>query len=1088
MTEQIRVISLVILFILSLSCSGYSSPLDAQLRSSTTGLNQLQNKQPACPAVALKKNSGCPNVIGEMIEQDRSDSNFGMFKSIYPICRKNLSRDDKAQTFPSAIDLAQHFEKYQGASLGPVVQSQIRRCLQGSEKDSKEILAKYYYNFSRVETSQVAAVQEMASIDQMLGQDILSGFKCDKASFASIQKNCETIKKSCSKNSGGLQALVDKTIEAKNDIAEIEAHQAALQDQLFRMDRRSRVGAEAAKLREQISAADFAISLISSRVSWSSGSEYQKRIKNGQNEVDAIKAQLLDNRKALELKYGNGEVANMCLSGAMSKSCTAERVRNYIDKTPIPPDSLDFKKGDSKEKALGAYEYMRFEQCVHDGTTDRLAPTSTFNHAFFDAGLAIATLGLGAVYMAPKLLVSARGVMIAKYARLADQGFNATILGKGVAKAALECSSSEKDISLSPAKLGQCSIENVYQGSQALEKYDSCVSAVVWAAVDGTPFAGGVLQKWARARQNMNSAEEAAALVAAKRPQTEILDAAKKINDRTDGGAGRLQFAEKTLGRKLSRDEKDWILAGHNKHSDKAYKTGDGPAHEELSNADLKDKLKGRPKTMTPAETRKLIVSGALGGDGLPGAAADATAVGAAAGKYSDLDPVKKAEFIAHMKKMSPQEAAQHSNLPDRVRAELMKEKPDFDEARRTTASSLRSSFDNFYRASGTDKISYLNRIEQDAALLGIQSRNSNTMMAKSKEIYLNALREKMKIEVKGDPAKAKIWLENYFAVKKSSLAKGVDGEADRWAAQTINEALENAKVNPKDLVLDPGSPFRSMPLDDAVKVGKRDTDAAILEAKAVLQEPASMRPEASGATTVQSGGAQATQAVSVTVNPRVVIKRTSWDTDEILFNRRVDHAAQFHAWSGGETLTNAQSEFLFYKVKTYSSTSGYQFAEDMRKLGFSDEQTTLLRLGKFEVGPNKEFIVKPISPEMKKKVWSNFERDIFINVPEGPLSLVQAQKIATEGFGLQKFDADRVRDAMVTKMNDLIGHQNNLTEKIKASKTQEEVASFSEARKAHAAQCRKILSVFLDTKIFLLDDRMKSYKEAVSSGNCSYK
>ncbi|QDK39513.1 hypothetical protein [Bdellovibrio sp. NC01] len=115
------------------------------------------------------------------------------------------------------------------------------------------------------------------------------------------------------------------------------------------------------------------------------------------------------------------------------------------------------------------------------------------------------------------------------------------------------------------------------------------------------------------AADNAKLAAEATAKMKAGASQEEVLASVGKINDAADGGKARLALAEDTLKRPLSKEEQDWVLQAHNKASDKSYRLKKDGSADELSVADLKDKLKDRPKTLSASESRDLIENGILG-------------------------------------------------------------------------------------------------------------------------------------------------------------------------------------------------------------------------------------------------------------------------------------------------------------------------------------------------------------------------------------------------------------------------------------------------------------------------------------------
>jgi hypothetical protein len=283
--------------------------------------------------------------------------------------------------------------------------------------------------------------------------------------------------------------------------------------------------------------------------------------------------------------------------------------------------------------------------------------------------------------------------------------------------------------------------------------------------------------------------------------------------------------------------------------------------------------------------------------------AAPATQV-APVGRYGDLPQPEKTAFLEKARVMSQSEAYSYSGMPVQVRAELLKDKPNWDRARYNSKSILSQGFDKFHRAETvTEKISFLKRIEEDAGLLGIQSRNSPIMMKKAKDIYIHALKERMRRESIKDPSAAVEWLKKVAAEKKSSSRLGVDGEIDRWSAEVIEEALQANQSNPKEWIIDPYRSYKAFSgsdLEEAVKVGKIETDQANAMGRMITEEPNAPYRQVASPTSAPT--------VEVKVDPVGQLKRKNAEL-EASYNRRVKDATDYHVWSGGKTLTDAQSE-----------------------------------------------------------------------------------------------------------------------------------------------------------------------------------
>jgi hypothetical protein len=482
------------------------------------------------------------------------------------------------------------------------------------------------------------------------------------------------------------------------------------------------------------------------------------------------------------------------------------------------------------------------------------------------------------------------------------------------------------------------------------------------------------------------------------------------------------------------------------------------------------------------------VLASASQGSGTPAKpggtlASPATPV-APVGRYGDMPPSEKTAYLDKARKMSQTEAYSYSGTPVQVRAELLKDKPDWDSARNKTKSILSQGIDKFHRAAtATEKISFLKRIEEDAGLLGIQSRNSPVMMKKAKEIYIHALKERMRRESVKDPAGAVEWLKKIAAEKKSSTRVGVDGEIDRWSADAIEEALQANQSNPKEWIIDQFKSYKAFvgsELDEAVKAGKVETDQANGMGRMITEEPNAPYRQAASQTP--------TPAVEVKVDPVGQLSRKNSEF-EVGYKRRIKDANDFFSWSGGKPLTDQQSEFLSYRLRNISNyESNIHVIDELRKLGFNDVEIRMMQLNKYEFGPNKSFTMPKPSSEHTEHARKLLSAD-RVKMMEAPSDLnpTQAKNILADAFRLKPIEVDKMRDEFFWRMDELIQSQFKYTEAIMQAKTKDEALKAAEVRKSLAAVCRKIYQTFVSAQIPTNSDYLKRYKEATTTGNCRY-
>ncbi len=476
---------------------------DAQLQNSVKAFIGYQKAFPLCDEKS-KIDSSCQFINESLSREEKEDSLLGVskeMKSTLSDCRtKELSLQAQSGDFADTASLAKFYEANQGAGLGEVAHSQIRRCLASETKNSKELVSRYYYNYTKIEQTQNLNLVELATMDMYLGKPILAEFNCDKISFVENQKKCQQLKLNCNDNLSAdslehiQNELVKQTETAKKEISTFLQKRDELQSQLESFSERTRRASPGKVVREQIATIDVAIKLIQARSPWLVGSAYKSRNRRGSEET-AILNQIAENRKLKKEFYLEGDQMQICLSGQVSRGCSSEMVRNYMDRAL--PLATDPKSNVSKMNR--AQQYLNFQQCLQTSTNDRLKNANQVKSIAVDVGLTVASTALtfgGALFVRGGV-AAARSAATVRSVLIADQSINALSFGKGVNDWAEKCQEQvAADEEKVVASSNQCLLSNLKRNLESLSSFDHCFSSALWAAAGLAPLAGAFGGQW----------------------------------------------------------------------------------------------------------------------------------------------------------------------------------------------------------------------------------------------------------------------------------------------------------------------------------------------------------------------------------------------------------------------------------------------------------------------------------------------------------------------------------------------------------------------------------------------------------------
>ncbi|CAN5475245.1 hypothetical protein BH10BDE1_BH10BDE1_26250 [soil metagenome] len=565
------------------------------------------------------------------------------------------------------------------------------------------------------------------------------------------------------------------------------------------------------------------------------------------------------------------------------------------------------------------------------------------------------------------------------------------------------------------------------------EQETGCLTSGLWAA---SPILGkyavGLLSKIQKSGGNSPQYEkDLAKFIEDHKADPRKRDLAS-VDRLLETDAARIRATEGILGRTkpFTKKESDGLIAAHN--------VGKGPTY---SAQEISQKKQILADAGFGFRERTIMLHKGL------------------AGRFAGLtDEARSAEIKAYDKTnlQGVKDWSEHYNVGAQV--ELLRDAPDAEKFRKSMTKALESRLDKYWRS---DRAKLPNELlkgmSDDFALLGSVSRGNPKLFATARQNYIDTVKLKMrKIEKEGGDAKA--WLKTELASKKTGSATGPAGEMQKFESEVLSDVSAMVEKDPKfaNVVLDQTS-FQKSKIDDAMTQAKADIE------KAVKEGPP---PPAAIADASMPGGAA----------PKPIagsdFKAASFE-DPKDFARRQTHAREYEAWSGGTTLTDAQSQYVTSRYKQLTDSMEYSGVERLQKLGFDTREARMLQFNQFEVGANKKYAVKPIPDDVVKKTLSNYVNEPAFKAPDG----------------ISKVDATKLMQSARVKLPDMLAETKAMASKLDyqamAAKTPAELDLNIAARNANALYCRKIINVLMAAEPD--SSNVKTWKEMMTTGPCRY-
>lgn len=369
--------------------TGFDSSLDR--------FNQYQS-----PQSCAKKNSTCPKILNELVEDD-FESRALIIESRAPICRKSLDRFDSYG--PLKIDntslIQKKFSEGRFSHLGMYSHSVVKACSSTNSAKATDQLSKFYYYNSRLNEGAAKIAQERVLIAKLLNK---TQPRCPSQDILTLaNKACnQTISCPENYNLAQLSQSSQKDEEIYDEI-------------LNRLKKLPKNCEETESCKKERAAWSASLVGLIQKNPWFVDDDF-KRSKNKKTTEERLKKYFNKTEKNLAELQSNIQDASNCLHGAKTKECDIDDMREVLSQTPALPEAFIKDKAENQLTNL-----MSVQSCLEDGAIDRNHTGKIMKETYLNIGLTIGTLGLGAIANSARL--AAMGAY-ARYGRLLAEGLN----------------------------------------------------------------------------------------------------------------------------------------------------------------------------------------------------------------------------------------------------------------------------------------------------------------------------------------------------------------------------------------------------------------------------------------------------------------------------------------------------------------------------------------------------------------------------------------------------------------------------------------------------------------------------------------
>lgn len=518
-------------------------------QSSSAGNRKPSSSQESSD-VKLQKSS-CPALLKDWVKDDYTDKSTLIvfkFNSEAKTCNssvtayQNYMSGKGVQTqYEKPEALSAEFSKQFSSTISSEFASSVNGCNSSEDltpEQKKIIQTRFYAAATRMEGFNKSALDEIAFIDSVTeGSSVLEGIECPKY-LPDVKDSCRNLKAqadSCSKEMTAAKRLDEQVKKTTDALAKIERLKEA--ETKCKMSSFVKCAGSAADcamrggftLTSQKEATKKcgniakAIEVIKDDVPWVRGEIFDKIAREkakprsstrnylGPEKIkEALKEQLKANRTALATAYKDNLQNFRCLiydNSDKNEKCDFEKLRTELAKLDPPKiPQLEDKRANMEFKT-----YYDAESCLLDRHEDRAGTKSVVDNAAVDAGLTIATAGLGSIAAGAKVIGGLSKTAIATRrgafaGALAVDGYYAQGSTKQAYKSCMEASPIALEKLSIQEKQKNIVCENAKsQVSIARETSSGCLVDSLLAGADLLPFVGGAVPFIVRAAKSADA-------------------------------------------------------------------------------------------------------------------------------------------------------------------------------------------------------------------------------------------------------------------------------------------------------------------------------------------------------------------------------------------------------------------------------------------------------------------------------------------------------------------------------------------------------------------------------------------------------
>lgn len=349
--------------------------------SSLQRFNTYQSEIPPCPKTFM---SSCPKILLDLTKDDDDDRALGLIKSNAAICRKPLEDKDTRANMDLLKDpyqLQKAFQSNPTLDVGAFSRTTLSSCASLPAKQSAAVTSKFYYYTTRLNTAAKKAAEESYLVSKILGKLVPACPSSDVLNQAAVAcKHLETC--TTAPNLKQLSVAVQKDEEIYT----------AFVDKVKSLPKNCK---DEPKCKTEKDAYELAIFGLIEKNPWFLNSDFRSA-KSKPTEV-RLKNYLEESNKGLVAQQKKIHEAALCIHGSRMAGCDLDQIRETLANTPEVHPGLSIFKNQNLTTKL-----ITMQSCLEEWSLERNRVGKIMTDFYWDAGLTIATVGLGAIATSSK--------------------------------------------------------------------------------------------------------------------------------------------------------------------------------------------------------------------------------------------------------------------------------------------------------------------------------------------------------------------------------------------------------------------------------------------------------------------------------------------------------------------------------------------------------------------------------------------------------------------------------------------------------------------------------------------------------------